>query len=72
MEFIERCYDIKCFLQLGSYQLHDFDDGAYSDFQVPKIENMQGLLDVIGSLENRFFVDSGYINVRVFEDFKDY
>lgn len=70
--FIDTCFDIKCQLQLISYELHQYDDVSYSDFHVQQITNPKAVNAVIGSLEYRIFKDERGIVIRVFEDFSDY
>lgn len=69
--FIERCFDIKVFLAVGSYELHDYEDGDYADFKVTKINDPKTLSRIIGNLDYRILADNGSIIVRVFEDFKE-
>ena len=70
--FIETCFDIKCQLQLSSYEIHQYDDGSFSDFHVRKIANPKVLNQVIGSLEYQILSDDNGIVIRVYEDFREY
>ena len=71
-EMIETSFDVKCHLQVGSYELHHYDDGSYTDFKTPKINDLSTLLAITRGLEVRLFSQDGSIVVRVFEDFKEY
>lgn len=70
--FIETCFDIKCHLRLSSYELHQYDDGSYSDFHVKNISDPKALNRIVGSLEYRIHTDDNGIVIRVFEDFREY
>lgn len=70
--FIETCFDIKVFLAVGSYELHDYEDGDYADFRVNKIKDPKTLSRIIGNLDYWILADNGSIIVRVYEDFKEY
>lgn len=70
--FIDRCFDIKVFLNVDSYKLHDYEDGDYADFIVKKIDDPKTLSRIVGNLEYRILVDNGLLRVRVYEDFKEY
>lgn len=69
--FIDRCFDIKVFLAVGSYELHDYEDGDYADFKVSKIDDPKTLSRIIGNLDYRILADDSFIKIRVFEDFKE-
>lgn len=71
-EFIESCFRIKCLLKLSSYELHQYDDGSYSDFHVNEIKYPKEINKAIGSLMYRIFQDERGIVIRVFEDFNEY
>ena len=70
--FIDRCFDIKVFLAVGSYELHDYEDGDYADFKVSKINDPKTLSRIIGNLDYRILSDDGFVKIRVFEDFKEW
>lgn len=70
--FIEKCFDIKVYLGVDSYELHDYEDGDYADYKVNIISNPKTLSRIIGNLDYRILADDGFIRVRVFEDFKEY
>ena len=70
-EFIETCFDIKVYLAVSSYELHDYEDGGYADFKVNKINDPKKLSRIIGNHEYRILADDGFIRVRVFENFEE-
>lgn len=72
VELIERSFDLKRTLCIGSYELHHYDDGSFSDFHVPKINDPKAINKVIGPLEYKILQDERGIVIRVFEDFKEY
>ena len=69
--FIDRCFDIKVFLAVGSYELHDYEDGDYADFKVSKIDDPKTLSRIIGNLDYRILAYGGFVKIRVFENFKE-
>ena len=66
-ELIERAYDIKVFFGLGSYELHQYEDGSFVDFHVQKVVDLPTLQRLAGGLIIKFFLGDGYMIVRVFE-----
>lgn len=70
--FVDACYDIKCYLQVGSYDLHDYDDGCYADFKVHCLDDPNSLNALVAPLEYRILAIDGMVIVRVFEDFNEY
>lgn len=69
--FIDRCFDIKVYLAVGSYELHDYEDGDYADFKVSKINDPKTLSRIIGNLDYRILADDGFIKIRVFENYEE-
>ena len=66
-KLINTCYDIKVFLEVSSYELHQYDDGSYADFKAAKVTDPRTLLIIAGSHQVRLFADGDYIIIRVFE-----
>lgn len=66
-ELIERSFDLKVYFQLSSYELHQYEDGSYSDFHVQKILDLTTLVNLAGGLELKIFHDSTSVIVRLFE-----
>lgn len=66
-ELIERSFDLKVYFQLSSYELHQYEDGSYSDFHVQKVIDLPGLVHLAGGLELKFFHDTTSMIVRLFE-----
>lgn len=70
--FVDACFHIKVFLAVGSYEMHDYDDGCYADFKVKSIKDPKTLNNVIAPLDYRILADADMVVIRVFEDFKEY
>lgn len=68
--FIETCFDIKVYLAVGSYELHDYEDGDYADFKVNKINDPKTLSRIVGNHDYRILADDGFLRVRVFENYE--
>ncbi len=66
-ELIERSFDLRVNLQLSTYELHQYEDGSYSDFHVRKILDLPTLVKLAGGLELNFIADDGFIIVRLYE-----
>ena len=64
---IDTCYDIKVFLAVSSYELHQYEDGSYADFKVSKVADPRTLLLLAGSHEVTLFAYGDYSVIRVFE-----
>lgn len=71
-EFIETCFKIKVHLQVGSYELHDYEDGDYAEFKTNKIRDPKTLLRIVGQHEVRIYAKDDQVVVAVYEDFKEY
>lgn len=69
-ELIERAYDIKVYFNVGSYELHHYADDSFVDFRVKKVVDLCTLLKLAGGLELKFFADSDYMIVRLFERYE--
>lgn len=66
-ELIERAYDIKVYFNIGSYVLHQYEDGSFVDFRVQKVVDLPTLIRLAGGLELKFFADGDRMIVRLFE-----
>jgi hypothetical protein len=66
-ELIERSNDLKCFLQITSYQVQNHKDGSFSDFYVQKVVDLPGLLETAGGLKLKIFADTSRMIVRLYE-----
>lgn len=64
---IDTCYNIKLFLKVSSYELHQYEDGSYADFKVRNIREPRTLLKAAGSHEVTLLSEDNNIVVRVFE-----
>ena len=71
-ELLEKAFDIKCHLALGSYELHHYDDGSYVDFRPNCINDPRTLCLLAGVLTLRILNIEDRIVVRLFENFKEY
>ena len=67
LELIEKAYKIKVYFNLGSYEMHQYEDGSFVDFHVQKVVDLPTLQRIAGELELKFFVGDGYLIVRLFE-----
>lgn len=70
--FIDTCFDIKVHLQVSSYELHHYEDGADAVFKVYKIKDPKTLLRIMGKLECIIYAENQDVCIRVFEDFQEY
>lgn len=64
---IDTCYNLKVFLCVSSYELHQYDDGSYADFKVTKVADPRTLLIKAGSHQVKLFAEDDNIIIRVFE-----
>lgn len=64
---IDTCYNLKVFLCVSSYELHQYDDGSYADFKVTKVADPRTLLIKVGSHQVKLFAEDDNIIIRVFE-----
>lgn len=70
-QLIEVAYDIKLYLGVGSYSVHQYEDGSFVEFKVHKIENARGLIELANGLKVLIFHCEDDIRVRVEEDTSD-
>lgn len=66
-ELIEIAWDIKIFFQVGSYELHHYEDGSFIDFRVKKITDLPTLRRLSQGLTLKFFAEDSLVIVRLFE-----
>lgn len=64
---IDTCYNLKVILKVGSYELHQYEDGSYADFRVRQIADPRTLLIKAGGHVVKLFAEGDDIIVRVFE-----
>lgn len=66
-ELIDTAYKVKVYFCVGSYELHQYEDGSYVDFHVLKVTDIKTLMKLAGDLELKFFAENGRMIVRLFE-----
>lgn len=66
-ELIDRANGIIVYFQIGSYKMHHYENGSFVDFKVKKVVDLPTLQRLAGGLEIKFFVDNGFMIVRLFE-----
>lgn len=68
---IDVAFDVKVYFEVGSYELHQYDDGSYVDFHVQKISDVKRLLSLANGLDMRILYDERGIIVRLFENYEE-
>ena len=66
---IDTCHDVKVHLGCTSYELHDYDSGAYADFKCDRIKDPRTLCLLFNGHIFSMFAADGYIVVRVLEKY---
>lgn len=69
IDFIDRCFQVKCYLNASSYELHQFDDGSYADFRVQYIGNLEKLASKTRGFDTKILASGDFIIIRIFENF---
>lgn len=64
---IDTCYNIKVFLKVSSYELHQYEDGSYAYFKVRNIKDPRTLLLIAGSHQVTLFADGDDITIVIYE-----
>ncbi len=64
---IDTCFNIKVFLKVCSYELHQYGDGSYAEFKVAKVMDPRTLLKIAGLHPVRLFAEGDNIIIRVLE-----
>ncbi len=67
IDLIEVAFRVKVYFRLSGYELHQYEDGSYVDFLVPKIPDVKYLLSLASGLEMRILYDERGIIVRLLE-----
>ena len=68
VELLSVCEDVKKFLELSSYELRTYDDGAEVDFKVSRvISDIQRLASLCDGHKASIFESNGYVIVRLYE-----
>lgn len=70
-DFIDKCFSVKVHLEVGSYELHDYQDGAYADFRTNKVQQLTKLAIITQGYDSRLYAQDGQIVIRLFENFSD-
>lgn len=65
---IDTCYNIKVFLGVSSYELHQYEDCSYAYFKVRKISDPRTLLKIAGSHQVTLFADGDDITITIYEN----
>ncbi len=66
---IEVALSMQEYFEVHCFELHEFEDGGYVDFNVTKIPDVKDLLSLSKGLLMRCFHCENGIIVRIFEDF---
>ena len=70
-QLIEISKDVQVFLGIGSFELHFFEDGSYTEFRVYKVNDVAALVAMVQGLRLSLYHNDIYIIVRVEEDFTE-
>jgi hypothetical protein len=70
-ELIDNAYKIKVALSLSSYQLYQYEDGSYVDFQTTIIHDPALILRLAGGLKVKFLADDSNLIIRMFERYEE-
>lgn len=67
-KLIDVAYDFRLHFGLSSYELHHYEDGAFVDFQVSKIEDVPTLVHLSQGLRISVYANGDTMGVRLYED----
>lgn len=70
-QLIEVCIDVRVFFNTSKFQLSYYEDGAFCEFLVDKVANINELLRLCGNCCVQLYHDEHGIRVRIFEDYAD-
>lgn len=70
-QLIEISTDVRIFLNVASFVLYGYEDGAYTEFRVSKVTDVAELVRVANGLRVSLYHDDNYIVVRLYEDYNE-
>lgn len=70
-QLIEIAFDVKCYLQVGSYVLHHYEDGSYVDIKTSVIKDPRRLMQITIPLEVKLLSDNDQIIIRIYENYHE-
>lgn len=68
---IDVAFEMKVYFGVGSYEMHQYDNGSYCDFHVRQVLDLKTLLCVASGLEVRFYAEGDCVIVRLYEDYEE-
>lgn len=71
IDLIDVAFNVKVYFKVGSYELHQYDDGSYVDFIVQKIPDVKRLLSLANGLDMQILRGDAGIIVRLYENFSE-
>lgn len=70
-QLIEISTDVRIYLNVASFVLYGYEDGAYTEIRVIKVTDVAALVRVANGLRIALYRDDTFIVVRVFEDYQE-
>ena len=70
-QLIDIAYDVKNYFQVGSFDLHMYEDESYADFHVRGVYDAAELLNLVQSLKIKILFDDRGLIVRLFENYNE-
>lgn len=68
---IEICVGVRVFFNTSNFQLFYYEDGAFCEFLVDKVTNLNELLRLCANCSVLLLHDERGIRIRIFEDYTD-
>lgn len=70
-DFIDKCLSIRKYLNVSSFELHDYADGAHADFRVYEPQEISRLAIITQGYDVRVFADENYLIITIYEKYND-
>ena len=70
-QLIDTTYDVKIYFQVGSFDLHMYEDESYADFYVRGVYDAAELLNLVQNLKIKILFDDRGLIVRLFENYSE-
>ncbi len=70
-ELIDVAFNVKVYLKVGSYELHQYEDGSSVYIVVQQIPDVKHLLEITKGLDVRLLHDQRGIIVRILENYSE-
>lgn len=70
IDLIEVSRSVKVAYDAACYEVHDYDDGGYTEIRLQKIRDVEKLAKLTQGFDVKIYPSEGYIIVSIHENYK--